>query len=374
MSLRSGDEIQAALRSFVQRWSDFQGTERSEAQTFLNELFAAYGTDRREVARFEDPQGTGGIVDCLYPGTAIIEMKRPSEAGNLANHRAQALEYWHHSDDAASGLAAARFVVLCAFGRFEIWQPGQFPSAPQDSFDLDELPDRYEALYFLAKEEPLFLAHRRKLTTDAAAVVSRLYESRTDRAAPDEVTQIRYFVLQLVWCLFAESLGLISGDPVEQIVLALLKDDRRSSAAELGHLFSVLSTADQSSRGGLYQGAPYVNGGLFSSPARVHLNPEELSLVVEAAGFNWREVDPTIFGSLMEGCLGQQRRFELGAHYTHEIDILRIVRPSIIDPWKERITAAETPMQLAEVIDARLRVQSPRSSVRVRQLPLRRLP
>jgi hypothetical protein len=250
VSLRSGDEIQEALWSFIGRWGDYAGTERSEAQTFLNELFAAYGADRKEVARFEDPQGSGGIVDCLYPGVAIIEMKRPGEADRLAGHRAQALEYWHLSDDPAAGLAAAHFVVLCAFRRFEVWEPGRFPSAPLDSFDLAELPDRYEALYFLVDEEPLFLAHRRKLTTDAAAVIAHLYERRSGRASPDEISQIRYFVLQLVWCLFAESLGLLGGDPVEQIVEALIADPRRSSAAELGHLFSVLATTDQSARGG----------------------------------------------------------------------------------------------------------------------------
>jgi hypothetical protein len=351
VSLRSGDEIQEALRSFMGRWGNYAGTERSEAQTFLNELFAAYGADRKEVARFEDPQGSGGIVDCLYPGVAIIEMKRPGEADRLAGHRVQALEYWHHSDDPAAGLAAARFVVLCAFQRFEVWEPGRFPSAPLDSFDLAELPDRYEALYFLADEEPLFLAHRRRLTTDAAAVVGRLYERRSGRASPDEISHIRYFVLQLVWCLFAESLGLLGGDPVEQIVEALIADPRRSSAAELGHLFSVLATTDQSARGGLYHGAPYVNGGLFASPARVHLDPDELALVVEAARFDWRDVDPTIFGSLMEGCLGEQRRFELGAHYTHEIDIMRIVRPSILEPWTERIAAAGTPAELVAILD-----------------------
>jgi hypothetical protein len=301
VSLRSGGEIQEALRTFVSRWDGYAGTERSEAQTFLNELFTAYGADRKEVARFEDPQDTGGIVDCLYPGIAIIEMKRPAEAERLSEHRAQALEYWHHSDDPGARLAAARYVVLCAFQRFEVWEPGRFPSAPLDSFYLTELPDRYEALYFLAGEEPLFLAHRRKLTTDAATVVASLYEHRSSRASADEITQIRYFVLQLVWCLFAESLGLLGGDPVEQIVKALIADQKRSSAAELGHLFSVLATTDQATRGGLYHGAPYVNGGLFASPAHVHLDQDELALVADAARFDWREVDPTIFGSLMKG-------------------------------------------------------------------------
>jgi hypothetical protein len=350
MSILSGEEIQGKLQRLASRWNEYEGNERSEAQTFLNELFACYGVDRRDVALFEHPQDHGGIVDCLYPRVSIIEMKRPSEATHLSDHRDQALEYWRHSDDLSSGLTAARFVVLCAFQRFEIWEPGRFPSEPLDQFSLSELPDRYESLSFLANTEPLFLAHRRTLTKEAASVISRLYEMRSDRSSPDEVGRIRYFVLQLVWCLFAESLGLLHGDPVEHIVDGLLRDQSRSSAAELGHLFSVLATEDQSVRGGLFFGAPYVNGGLFSSPARIHLNPEELALVMEAAHFNWKEVDPTIFGSLMEGCLGQQRRFELGAHYTHEVDIMRIVRPTIVDPWTALISSAETPDQLAFIL------------------------
>jgi len=136
VSLRSGEEIQVALRTFVRSWIEYSGTERSEAQTFLNELFAAYGVDRREHAVFEQPQGTGGIVDCHYPGVAIIEMKRPSEGPRLSDHRSQALEYWRHSDDPASGKPASRYVVLCSFQQFEVWEPGQFPSAPLDTFNL----------------------------------------------------------------------------------------------------------------------------------------------------------------------------------------------------------------------------------------------
>jgi hypothetical protein len=348
MGLLSGEEIQANLRAFACRWAAYRGSERAEAQTFLNELFAAYGQDRRDCgALFEDPQAAGGIVDLLYPDHAIVEMKAPGEAGRLDRHRTQALDYWHHSDNLAAGAAAPPYVVLCAFSRFEVWEPGRFPSDPRDSFDLDELASRYEALLFLGRQEPLFLAHRRQLTTKAAEAVALLSEALNDRQAAEPAV-LRRFILQVVWCLFAESLGLIGSSPVEHIVDGLRSDPNRSSAAELGHLFAVLNSQDQSLRGGLYTGAPYANGGLFADPARVHLVPAELELLSEVAGFDWRDVDPTIFGSLMEGCLGRSRRWELGAHYTHEVDIMRIVRPSIVEPWIESILAADS---LAEAMD-----------------------
>lgn len=334
--MRSGEEIQAALRLFVSRWRDYSGSERGEAQTFLNELIACYGVDRKDAgAVFEDPHVAWGIVDMHWPGRCLIEMKAPKEALRLPDHRRQALDYWHHSDDAASGRAAPPYVVLCAFKRFEVWEPGRFPSAPRDAFDLAELPDRYESLQFLAggAEEPFFLAHRRALTTEAAKSVIALYTNLRDRDAAAPET-LRYFVLQLVWTLFAESLGLISGRPVEHIVDDLLKTPSRSSAAELGQLFQVLGEREAYGRQGVYAGAPYANGGLFATAARVHLQPDELRMLRAATEFEWRQVDPTIFGALMEGCLGRDRRWELGAHYTHEADIMKIVRPTIIQPWR----------------------------------------
>lgn len=350
MALLSGEQIQANLHAFAKRWATYSGTERAEAQTYLNELFEAYGQNRLDAgAQFEDPQPGGGIVDLIYPGQVIVEMKAPAEAPKLETHRKQALDYWHHSDNPATGSPAPPFVVLCAFQRFEVWDPGHYPSAPRDSFNLDELPARYEALLCLAAQDPLFLAGRRHLTTSAAKVVATLHKSLTDRAAAEPGT-LRLFALQIVWCLFAESLGLLEGQPVERIITGLRNDHSRSSAAELGYLFEVLNSQDQSKRQGLFAGAPYANGGLFAVPTRVHLLPTELEILGQVAGFDWKEVDPTIFGALMEECLGRERRWELGAHYTHEVDILRIVRPSIVEPWQTEIDATTTPDEATDVL------------------------
>jgi len=351
--VRSGEEIQADLRKFVTRWRRYAEGERSEAQTFLNELIACYGADRKAAgALFEDAHTATGIMDLYWPSRCIVEMKAPHRAGKLSEHRRQALDYWHSSDDAASNRAAPPYVVLCAFQRFEVWEPGRFPSAPRAGFTLGELPENYEKLLFLAgtDEEPLFGASYKELTTEAAKVVAGLYQVLLERKAAAPET-LRSFVLQIVWCLFAEDLGMIEGHPVQRIIEDLIRHPERSSYVELGALFDVLNDPTDYGRHGVLEGTQYVNGSLFAQPAKVHLQVAELQRLAKAAQFDWRKVDPTIFGSLMEGCLGYDRRWELGAHYTHEADIMKIVRPTIVEPWRRRVEAATTLARVRQVLD-----------------------
>lgn len=92
----TGEEIRARLSRFAAHWTLYAGGERSEAQTFLNELLECYGTDRRTVAKFEAPQ-EGRFLDMLWPGACIIEMKAPAQANRLSHHRKQAIDYWQAS-------------------------------------------------------------------------------------------------------------------------------------------------------------------------------------------------------------------------------------------------------------------------------------
>lgn len=314
----------------------YEGSERSEAQTFLNELFECYGTRRDEVARFEHRQ-TGGFVDLIWPRVCLIEMKAPGEAGRLRRHREQALRYWVEAADPGRNIPSPEWVVICAFRKLEVWQPGSFPKEPRVVLDLIDLPDQYDALLFLAGEEPVFTGGQAALTREAVVHLVDLYERLKERraAAPEE---LRDFLLQCVWCLFAEDLGQLPAHRFTAIVNDLLANPKRSSADDLHGLFVTLN--DPSPRRpqyGMYAGVPFANGGLFERAARVHLDLDELEHLHSAAGFQWRDVQPSIFGSLLEGGLGHDQQWRLSAHYTHEADIQKVVQPTIVEPWRERI-------------------------------------
>ncbi|HET8558122.1 MAG TPA: DNA methyltransferase [Gaiellaceae bacterium] len=336
----SEDEIRRRLAEFAARWGGYHGSEKSEAQTFLNQLLECYGVDRLAAgARFEE-RTEGGFMDLFWPGVCIVEMKRPSEAGRLEKHREQALEYWKRSGTPSS--PAPRYVALCAFHRFEVWEPGAVYGEPRTVVDLVDLPDNLDVLNFLAGRHPVFEGGGAELTRDAVVLVTDLYQRLRDRQAAD-LDVLRDFVLQCIWAMFAEDLHMLPSHVFTRVVRELAEDPSRSSADDLGRLFEILATKGPRPEHGLYEGTPYANGSLFTRPARVHLDTEELELLARAAGeFNWRNVQPAIFGGLLQGALGKERQWALGAHYTHEADILKIVLPTVVEPWRERIAECRT--------------------------------
>jgi hypothetical protein len=281
-------------------------------------------------------------MDLYWRDVVIIEMKAPSQSRRLDQHRAQALDYWRNSANSEKGIAAPPYLVLCSIRQFEIWEPGKYPTTPVDSFSLAELPDRAESLLFLAGRKPLFGGPGAAVTEQAAEHMVKLYFSLLERNAvvPEE---LRRFVVQTVWTLFAEDIGILEGKPLETLIRSLLADTTRSSAVELTDLYRRFNTNDDERRNrGRPQTVPYVNGDLFSETSEVHLEANELEHLLQASRFDWQHVNPTVFGSLLEGCLGQNHRWELGAHYTNEADIMTIIEPVIVRPWVKKIEATQT--------------------------------
>jgi len=364
---RSIQDIRAALTALSERWATYSGTERAASQTFLNQLVSAYTGEPDAMAagaRFEEfgvrDEGSG-FMDLYWQDVTIIEMKAPSQSRRLDQHRAQALDYWSNSADQEAGIKAPPHLVLCSIQQFEVWQPGQYPHNPVDVFSLADLPDRVESLLFLAGRKPIFGGPGAAVTEQAAQHMVTLYFSLLERRAA-EAAELRRFIIQTVWALFAEDIGIVEGKPLETLATALLADPTRSTAVELAHLYRRLNIQEQDRRNrGAAQSVPYVNGELFSIAAEVHLEPSELKHLLDASKFDWRHVNPTVFGALLEGCLGKDLRWELGAHYTSEEDIMTIVNPVIVRPWVTRIEATRSYREATQLLEelCRFRVLDP---------------
>ncbi len=344
-------QIRDRLTAFVARWSQRAGDEKSEAQTFLGELLDSYETGWRQNTdvRFEHHFPSGGFADLLWKGNVLVEMKSKFTTPVLPEtHWRQLFDYWDRSSFPEEGIGAPRYVLLCSFDRFVVWEPGEYPvpvvdrpGPPRMDLMLGELPERVEALDFLRGTTANFAVNSVDLAEKAVDAVARLYVSLTERGIGAE--QARDFTLQVTWCCFAEDLGMFPELLLTDAAERLKADPRASSYDVLGELFEWLNRAGERPTGGAFRGAPYVNGGLFEHPAHVELSPAETDLLLTASRADWHQVEPAVFGGLFTGTLADERRRVSGAHYTPEAEIQKIVQPTIVRPWRERIEMLTEP-------------------------------
>jgi SAM-dependent methyltransferase len=337
-----------AFREFSDFSAKLKGDEKSEAQTFLFHLLAAFGHDPNTLPegstfeyRVRFPGDRTKFADFVWPGRALIEMK--SRGVKLSKHYQQTFDYWLN-------LVPHRppYVVLCNFDEFWIYDFNAQLQEPLDRIPVAELPARHAALNFLFPRafQPLFGHNWVEVTREAANDVAIAFNSLVFRG--EDRVRARRFILQCVVAMFAEDIGLLP----EDLFTRLLDECRRGASSYdlIGGLFRQMNDPNPA-RAGRYVGVDYFNGGLFANVEAIELEPPELGLLFGAANENnWGQIQPVIFGTLFEGSLGKEERHALGAHFTYESDIQKIVRPSIVRPWDERVAAAKTAAELQALL------------------------
>src|SRR6266545_797583 len=337
------------LREFV-AWFQrhITGDEKGQAQIFLDRLFQAFGlagcldvggtTEFRVRKSTEDGGGTS-FADYVWKPVVLVEMKKRGE--NLQKHYRQAFDYWVRLVP-----NRPRFVILSNFDEFWIYDFETDLDSPKDKVALTDLARRWGALAFLAGQKPSFQSDREAVTREAADRLAFLFSRLLWRGVDRNTAQ--RFILQMLVALFAEDIGLLD----KYFVVRLL--DACTTPAEtfdlIGGLFEAMNTPNAAA-GGRFKGVAYFNGGLFAQPAKLELQDTELVMLREAAKFDWSKVQPEIFGTLFQHSLGAEERHAFGGHFTHPADIMKIVGPTLVEPWREQIEGARTLKRLIELRD-----------------------
>lgn len=341
------------LKEFVAYRAKLSGDEKGEAQVFCDRLFQAFGHDGYKEAgavleeriKKSDAKGTA-FADLVWKPRVLIEMKKSGE--KLSRHYDQAFEYWINAVP-----DRPRHVVLCNFDEFYIYDFDRQLNDPVDIVAIDELPKRYTALNFLFPHDPrpIFENDREAVSRSAADKMASLFRSLTGRkTSPVDRETAQRFVLQLMVAMFAEDIDLLPSGTVVNIVHDCLSNGQ-SSYDLFGGLFTQMNTKESAS-GGRFKAVRYFNGGLFSKVEPIELTADELELIGGKGGAateDWSKINPVIFGTLFQQSMDKAARHAYGAHFTSEADILRIVRPTIVEPWIERIESAKRLQDLVKL-------------------------
>ncbi len=328
------------LTQFVE-WAGahITGDEKSQAQIFLDRLFIALGhkgcldvggTPEFRIRKPKDSGGGVAFADYVWKPHVLIEMKK--RGTDLAKHYRQAFDYWV---DLVPG--RPRYVVLCNFDEFWVYDFETQMDVPVDTLRLDELPKRWGPLAFLfpSHDRPVFENDHEQVTRAAADRLAVCFNKLLVRHIKRDEAQ--RFVLQMLVGLFAEDIDLLP-----RYFVARLLDECKSPVDSydlLGGLFKAMNTPGGVT-GGRFKGVDYFNGGLFEKPARLELQEDELVQLREAAKKDWSKVRPEIFGTLFQHSMEAEERHAYGGHFTTANDIMKIVRPTITQPWRDAIQKA----------------------------------
>ena len=337
------------VAEFVARWKASSLTERSAAQSHFLDLCDMLGQEHPATAdqtgetyTFEKGaskvEGGEGFADVWKRGSFGWEYK--GKRKNLSDAYSQLLQY-------REDLENPPLLVVCDMERFEVHT--NFTGTPKDvyRFRLDDLLTNaptadcklppLEVLRTLFTDPGRFKPQRtaEQVTEEAASQFAKLSESL--RARGHDPERAAHFLMRLLFCLFAEDIGLLPKELFKRLV-----ESTRMRPGEfqkrLQELFGAMAT------GGAFgvEDIAYFNGGLFSDKTVLDLSTEDLSILHKAATLDWASVEPAIFGTLFERSLDPSKRSQIGAHYTSRDDILLVVEPTLMAPLRKRWTEVQT--------------------------------
>jgi hypothetical protein len=328
----SWNEIRARAISFSKEW-ETERSEHAEAKTFWDQFFNVFGVSRRRIATFEVPVkkggGAGGFIDLLWKGELLVEHK--SRGRDLDRAFIQAKDYFPGIKDRD----LPRYVLVSDFARFRLHDLEQGTST---EFELNELY-RYIRLFgFIAGYQSHVLKPEDPANIEAAELMGRLHDQLLGVGYEGHALEL--YLVRLLFCLFAEDTSIFERRQFQDYVEAKTSEDGSDLGHHLASLFYILNTHEDRRLRNLDEDLaafPYVNGRLFEEvlpPAS--FDSKMRQSLLECCRLNWGRVSPAIFGSLFQSVLNTKLRRNLGAHYTTEQNILKVIRPLFLERlWEE---------------------------------------
>jgi hypothetical protein len=346
------DAIQSNAFAFSKRWKDGKN-EKSESQMFVRDFLAIFGIeDPAAVGRFENPalrEESHGFMDYFLPKKIAIEMK--SKGKDLAEAYKQLKEYVVH----LSVDEMPELLMVCDFATIVLYNRTTGKKTEFKTKDLHRHVKRFATLAGYTAQRDQERDEHFEVNVRAAERMALLHDELKEHGY--EGHDLEIFLVRLLFCLFAGDTGIFpKGIFYNYIVNS--KEDGSDLSHRLSDLFDVLNMTDETraKRKLLSEELKqfrYINGRLFEHrlpPA--DFNQKMRKLLLECRSYDWSSVSPAIFGAMFQGVMDKDFRREIGAHYTSEENILKLVNPLFLDDlWQEFERVKTTPAALDKFHD-----------------------
>ncbi len=323
----SWNEIKDRALKFSNEWAD-ETKERAEKDSFWNDFFNVFGISRRRVATFEEPveklSGNQGFIDLFWKGTLLVEHK--SKGKDLDKAYEQATDYF-------PGLKEhelPKYILVSDFDKIKLFD---LDERTEHEFHVSELYKNVKLFGFIAGYQKRTFKEEDPVNIKAAELMGKLHDQLEEFGY--EGHHLEVYLVRLLFILFADDTSIFEKDIFKEFIELKTNEDGSDLGALMAQFFQVLNTPKEKRQKHLDEHLnqfPYVNGKLFEETLPIaSFNSKMRSILLEASALDWGKISPAIFGSLFQSVMKPEERRNLGAHYTSEKNIFKLIKPLFLD-------------------------------------------
>jgi|10_taG_2_1085330.scaffolds.fasta_scaffold15960_2 hypothetical protein len=334
----SWNEIKDRALKFTKEWEG-ESRERAEKDTFWNDFFHVFGISRRRLATFEEPvkklNDHQGFIDLFWKGTLLVEHK--SRGKDLDAAFEQATDYFYGIKEHD----LPKYVLVSDFENFRLYD---LDEKTEHEFKLKDFHKNIKLFGFIAGYQKRSFKDEDPVNIKAAELMGKFHDQLEESGYEGHPLEV--FLVRLLFCLFADDTGIFEKDTFKELIEVKTADDGSNLGGLLAQFFQVLNTPVNKRQNNLdahLQAFPYVNGKLFEESLPIAAFDSRMrEILLECSALDWGKISPAIFGSMFQSVMNPEERRNLGAHYTSEKNILKLIKPLFLDELHEEFDKIKT--------------------------------
>lgn len=324
------NEIKSRALAFSREWDDAR-SEEAEAQTFLKEFFRILDIKNRKLTIFEKNvhkiDDTEGYIDMLWKGKILVEMK--SRGKDLEKAYEQAKEYAL----ALNEKELPRYILICDFYHFHLYD---LDEKEVHKFTLDKLHENIMLFAPLIGYKKVVYKDQDPVNIEAAERMGKLHDKLKEIGY--EGHELEVYLVRLLFCLFADDTSIFPKQDFINFITNRTAEDGSDLAGKIAELFQTLNTPTDRRLKNLDESLipfPFVNGRLFDEKLSIASFDREMrELLIDCCSMDWSKISPALFGAMFQSIMNPEERRNLGAHYTSEKNIQKVLHPLFLDELK----------------------------------------
>lgn len=321
-------KLQLGYREIEQRLADSFSSRVNPAEVGYQLLYS-FGKSERDIERFKEGKGVLKTFDGLlikglfcYQPVSMFDLTDQLE---LLKKNLQIIK-------------AAPKIVAVSDGKTIL----AYDLREKDTYEnqLERLPSDFAFFYPLMDVERVHYVEESPADVKAAEKLAKLHDelrSYNEFRSDDDLHDLNIFISRLLFCFFAEDTGIFEDNLFTSSIQRYTKEDGSDLSQYLDESFNVMDLSlRHSDIPSIVKQFPYVNGGLFSKHIQIpKMGAKARRIIIECGELDWKDINPDIFGSMIQAVVNPEVRANQGMHYTSVPNIMKVINPLFLDELRK---------------------------------------